>query len=237
MDTYNKLRIGKFSASLDAAWTSGQNSRVQVGDKVFAEGGHNQRGEIVALGSASSAWSTGSAGVSMTIRLDDGRNVTLNHGQVCIPLNTGINQAHRQAVCERVTKWYEEVHGIGVGNASNEKQEADDMADLLHAYWKLAAKRVSDNVPMILDQVMMQPIVQEMQAEMLSLSSSEEELETLFTEARQTIMKREQLGEKRKRLEKAEDAIMTVTDARATLVPTEVAIAHPEEKNDGLSFV
>ena len=230
MDTYNKLRIGKFSASLDAAWTSGQNSRVQVGDKVFAEGGHNQRGEIVALGSASSNW-------TMTIRLDDGRNVTLNHGQVCIPLNTGINQAHRQAVCEHVKKWYEEVHGIGVGNASNEKQEADDMADLLHAYWKLAAKRVSDNVPMILDQVMMQPIVQEMQAEMLSLSSSEEELETLFTEARQTIMKREQLGEKRKRLEKAENAIMTVTDARATLVPTEVAIAHPEEKNDGLSFV
>jgi hypothetical protein len=40
-----------------------------------------------------------------------------------------------------------------LGNASNSSQEAQDMTDLLRAYWKLALKRFVDNVQQIIDQV------------------------------------------------------------------------------------
>jgi interferon-induced GTP-binding protein Mx1 len=39
-----------------------------------------------------------------------------------------------------------------MGNASNAEQEANDMTDFLAAYWKVAAKRLIDNVQQICDQ-------------------------------------------------------------------------------------
>ena len=53
-------------------------------------------------------------------------------------------------VQEVMAMWYRNSHTIG--NASNTEQEAQDMIDFLAAYWKVALKRLIDNVQQIIDQ-------------------------------------------------------------------------------------
>jgi hypothetical protein len=54
-------------------------------------------------------------------------------------------------VKDTLALWYRNSHAVG--NASNTDQEAQDMIDMLAAYWKVSLKRLVDTVAQIIDQV------------------------------------------------------------------------------------
>ena len=120
-------------------------------------------------------------------------------------------------LCSNNIYYYSKVHGIG--NKSNETQEAEQMCDLLHAYWKVAAKRVIDYVPMTIDTEMLQPAIHQLQTVVIQHLGSDDHLaQKIFVEEENDRVLREELKKKIIRLESAENAIL---EMHPTGVPKE----------------
>jgi len=88
------------------------------------------------------------------------------------------------------------------GNASNEEQEADDMADSLAAYWKVATKRFIDNMQQICDQELVRgmPSLCTKELRKAVTAASDDRLSQLFAVPSDDRNRRQQMQAKLERL-------------------------------------
>jgi interferon-induced GTP-binding protein Mx1 len=128
------------------------------------------------------------------------------------------------------------------GNASNRSQEAQDMVDLLAAYWKLALKRFTDNAAQVVDQHLVRKLPGLCKQNMLVLIKSDEAmLKSMFATPPSLEKQREECKQRVERLRIAQQSCAQCTAVSkittAALAPSALlhhALAQP---GSGLSLV
>ena len=93
-----------------------------------------------------------------------------------------------------------------VGNRSNEEQEAQEMVDMLHTYWKVAQKRFVDNVRQSWDTYFVGALLTACEAQLATLLGlSDATLAHLLVESPVLTKRRTELQERVARLTKAQE--------------------------------
>ncbi|XRB14321.1 dynamin-related protein [Pseudoscourfieldia marina] len=105
---------------------------------------------------------------------------------------------------ESVSKIYMSMHGIG--NESNEMQDAADMNILAEAYWKVASKRYIDNVSMVMMNDILGQLPNRIESRLMEVVVGGE-IMTFFAQSAADVSRRKRLEEKIVRLKKASQTL------------------------------
>jgi len=93
----------------------------------------------------------------------------------------------------------------GIGNASNEDKEALDMEMAINAYLKVAKKRLTDEIPLLINQHLVTPFLAEISDK---LNLSDERLSEILAESPHAVDKRRLLYQKQESLMKSKVLIV-----------------------------
>ena len=106
---------------------------------------------------------------------------------------------------EQVVDNLRQIAASCVGNSSNTEQEAQEMVDVMSAYWKVAEKRFVDNVHQCLDTYFVGALLKACEANLNKLIGlSDTALEHVLTEAPELEARRTELQRQIERLTKAQ---------------------------------
>ena len=105
---------------------------------------------------------------------------------------------------ESVSKIYMSMHGIG--NESNEMQDAEDMNILAEAYWKVASKRYIDNVSMVMMNDILGRLPNRIESRLMEVVVGGD-IMTFFAQSAADVSRRKRLEEKVVRLKKASQTL------------------------------
>jgi len=109
----------------------------------------------------------------------------------------GLISLESPELAKNITQWFQE----GIGDISNEDQEAQEMDIIMKSYWKVALKSFVDLVPKMIQQTLLDKISKEI-SEIL-FCYDKEQVSSYFDIPRVEKMKREELLSKQKRMKAA----------------------------------
>lgn len=94
-------------------------------------------------------------------------------------------------------------YDVNMSTENNLRQEARHLSIILISYWKVAMKRVIDNVPQLIDQVLVRKFPVQLSEKFYMLFSDNEFLEAVSYQCGDLVENRKRLDEKKTRLENA----------------------------------